>query len=57
MKHTVDPKDFSETKRLSVDCETSDIKLFDIQFSATDILRKQGISVDGSQVMQSDECV
>ena len=30
--------------------EIGDIKLFNSPFSATDSLRKQGISVDGSQV-------
>lgn len=39
-----------ESKKLAALGDSSDIKLIDIQFSATDILRKQGICVDGSQV-------
>jgi hypothetical protein len=37
--------------------ESADIKMFDIQLSASDFLKKQGIHVDGSQVVSFGLCV
>ena len=37
--------------------ESADVKMFDIQLSASDFLKKQGIHVDGSQVVSIGLCV
>jgi hypothetical protein len=49
LQHQEELNESSELKVLA-DSESSDIKLFNVPFSATDFLRKQGIPIDGSQV-------
>ena len=51
LKHAFTTEDSNESIARPVNDDNSDIKLFDIQFSANEVLKKQGISVDGSQVV------
>jgi hypothetical protein len=45
-----------ESELLPATGDSSHIKMFDIQLSANDALRKQGIYVDGSQVRANTFC-